>query len=206
MRWLQIGGGVNIRHLGLSLPDCWMPKSVEEWYHKDFDIILIGRVSDGFQVFIDRFRKEHPEVKIADRKIEDGHYYYYNSQKPFEKIGSADSREDYMALLKRSKAFIYTTPGIDGDKKTHGLSQVTPRFLEALACGCNPVMKYQDNEDTRYYELEKFGASVGSYEDFESQLMSAIANPLDFDSTIKYLSKHLTSIRAQELTEIMKGF
>lgn len=194
----------KICHLGLSLPDKWMPKSVEEWSGKDYDLILVGRVSDGFSEYIDRYASENPKIRIAERRIEGGHYNFYSKAEPDVYVGNADTREAYMKLMHRSKAFIYTTPGIDGDKKTNGYSQVTPRFLEALACGCNPVMRYADNADTRWYELSSFSPSIESYEDFSRELKIAINTPANFKKIRNYLSKHLTSKRGEELMEILR--
>lgn len=203
-RILSLGGNkLNIKHLALSLPDYWMPKSENDWNNKDYDLILIGRTSEGFTKYINRYIESHPNMSVAIRRMENGHYNFYSQKDCSVLVGNADTRDEYIKLLKRSRAFIYTTPGIDGDKSTNGLSQVTPRFLEALACGCNPVMKYADNADTRWYELSMFGPSVENYEDFERQMDKAISTSPNFSKISDYLSKHLTSIRAKELNEIL---
>lgn len=64
-------------------------------------------------------------------------------------------------------------------------------------------MKYADNADTRWYELSMFGPSVENYEDFERQMDKAISTSPNFSKISDYLSKHLTSIRAKELNEIL---
>lgn len=192
----------KIFHIGLSLPDQWMPSSEEEWKHKDFDLILIGRISKGFDGYLKKYCASHPELKIAERRIENGCYNFYDVHHPDIFVGNADTRENYMNLLRRSKVFIYTTPGIDGDKATNGLSQVTPRFLEALACGCIPVMKYADNPDTRFYELKNFCPSVESYEDFCQQMNNALISKPDYGKILKYLQRHTTSQRALELKNV----
>lgn len=192
----------KIIHVGLSLPDKWMPASEEEWIHKDYDLLLIGKVSQGFESYLKRYCVSHPGLRIAERRIENGCYNFYDVQHPETFVGNADTRENYMNLLRRSRVFIYTTPGIDGDKATNGLSQVTPRFLEALACGCIPVMKYADNPDTRFYELQNFSPSVESYEDFCKQMNGALLSKPDYGKIINYLQRHTTSQRVIELKQV----
>ena len=50
------------------------------------------------------------------------------------------SRDGYLDSMKKSRIALYATPGIDGgEKRTNGFSQVTPRFLEMVASGCNII-------------------------------------------------------------------
>lgn len=196
----------KVRHLGLSLPNIWMPKDISEWANKDYDLILMGRLPDVFSKYLSIFLEKYPETKVGLKRIENGHFNYYSSSDPSKLIGSADTRAQYMSLMKRSKAFLYSTPGIENPSRTAGFNQVTPRFLEALSCGCHPVMMYTDNADTRYYRLSDFGPSIESYEQFERELLKAIENPMDFEKTINYLNGHTTSARMEELNEIIKSF
>lgn len=196
---------LNIHHLGLSLPDRWMPTDSHAWMNKDYDLILLGRIPEQLNSYLSIFGKKYPNVSIGVRRIENGSFALFDS-KTNELIGLADSRANYLNLLKRTKAFLYATPGVGGDKETRGYSQVTPRFLEALACGCNMVMMYPDNPDTHYYELEKFGPSVQSYEEFEAELLKAIHAQPDFDKITTYLKKHTTSTRVAELKQILLSY
>ena len=81
------------------------------------------------------------------------------------------SRDGYLDSMKKSRIALYATPGIDGgEKRTNGFSQVTPRFLEMVASGCNIIARYKTNADTDYYELEKFCQSINTYEEFEKEM------------------------------------
>lgn len=200
---LKAMGVRNIEHLALSLPDIWMPKSADYWNEKDFDLILIGRISERFLEYINRYKYRHPNFRMAKCIVENGAFNIYAMDESHKFVGNADTRSDYMRLLQRSKAFLYSTPGIDNDRNTYGFSPVTPKFLEALSCGCNLVMRYADNADTRWYNLQSFGPSVNTYENFEMQLDDAISIPPDFHNVVSYLKRHTTSARALRLESIV---
>ncbi|MDE5694098.1 MAG: glycosyltransferase family 1 protein, partial [Duncaniella sp.] len=70
---------------------------------------------------------------------------------------------------------------------------VTPRFLEALACGCRPIMRYPDNPATRHYRLSDFGPSVDTYAQFEAEADHILSTPLDLDAIAAYLAPRYTS-------------
>lgn len=160
-----------IKHLPLSISDIYKLK-IDTELKKEYDLILLGRLSPTFETYLTKYRIEHPHLSILYRKIENGHFNFYNTDGIY--IGNADSRESYMNLMRKSRILLYSTPGYDGEKTTNGFSQVTPRFLEALSCGCHILMRYPMNEDVRYFELDKFAPSVESYEEFERQMNLAL--------------------------------
>jgi hypothetical protein len=109
-----------------------------------------------------------------------------------------------MDLMRQARAAFYTTPGIDGqEKRTQGFNQVTPRFLEMLACGCHVLTRYASNPDTLFFELERISESIDSYEVFEHQLNLARRESIDADMYQQILSKHWTSERAKLLQTIL---
>ena len=55
-----------------------------------------------------------------------------------------------------------------------------------------------------FYELEQFSPSVGSYEQFEKILDTAINTDVNMKKYSDYLSKHYTSVRAKQLLNLIK--
>lgn len=194
---------ISIEHLALSIPDEDAKVTEKNFFEKKYDLVLAGRTSNLWNKWIIRYSQEHPEFKLVIKKFINGSYIYEYEGKI---ICNADDRKDYLDLLSESKVFLYSTPGIDGDKKTNGFHPVTPRFLEGLTAGCNMILRYANNSDTEYYELNKFNDSVENYEIFSLQMDKALTRSPDLDFYANYLSKHTTSQRAKELKEILKKY
>ncbi len=178
-------------HLPLSLPDRYRLDPATT-LHKDIDLALVGRGTSVLLEYARRYVAEHPGLRVVVKGAKrNGHPWVYDLDG--NPVADIDSREDYLALMKRCRMFLYSTPGIDDDKPTNGFSQVTPRFLEALACGCRPIMRYADNPDTRYYRLSDFGPSIESYEQFASEADRILSTPPDLNALANYLAPHYTS-------------
>lgn len=190
----------KFKHLALSLPDIYKLNEKEE-IKKEYDVILVGRTSPVFKSFLSEYQKQHPELSVLSQKVEDGQYNLYDSEGKL--VGNANTRASYLEWLRKSRIFMYCTSGYDGERKTNGFSQVTPKFLEALACGCHVIIRYPDNPDTRFYELSRFGESTETYEQFEKQMDMALATTPDLEFYSDYLKKHYTSQRAKELKNIL---
>ena len=92
---------------------------------------------------------------------------------------------------------------LDREKCNDGFSQVTPRFLEMVASGCNIIARYKTNADTDYYELEKFCQSINTYEEFEKEMDKCRIKGPDMTFYSSYLKKHYTSKRVEELQVIL---
>lgn len=175
-----------------------MPDATTE-IHKEYDLVLLGRLSNGFSAYLDRYIANNPGVSVLKRRFENGHFNLYDSEGRL--VGNADTRANYMSLMK--KVVLSSTPhSIDGDRNTNGFSQVTPRFLEALAAGCNVVMRYADNADTRYFNLSAFGKNICSYEEFADTMDNALTTKPDMDFIRKYLADHTTDVRCEQLKAI----
>lgn len=168
------GDPKQIRHWALSLPDKYAV-TPDTTFEKEYDVVFIGRTSQEFQDYLERYQAEHGQLRVLHRRIENRKYNYYTPDGEF--AVNADDREGYWELLRKTRVLLYLTPGMGGEKATNGFSQVTPRFLEALSAGCNIIMKYPDNADTRYYELDSFSPSVDTYEEFERQMTKALFTP-----------------------------
>lgn len=177
---------MNIRHLALSLSDRYKITS-NTCYEKKYDVILIGRQNPVLKDFLDQYKKTHPDLTI-----------FIPSKQELA------SRDGYLDSMKKSRIALYATPGIDGgEKRTNGFSQVTPRFLEMVASGCNIIARYKTNADTDYYELEKFCQSINTYEEFEKEMDKCRIKGPDMTFYSSYLKKHYTSKRVEELQVIL---
>lgn len=178
-------------HVPLSIPSTYIENYMSQ-NKKDIDITIVGRPSEKLIGYAKQFVIENPNIKIAQKEVINGKFVARITP-PNEDLVDIHKRDDYITLLQRSKVFLYSTPGYDDKKITNGLSQVTPRLLEALSCGCQPIMRYPDNADTRFYRLQNFWPSVETYEDFKTQIEMALDAPMSERKIKEYLQPHLTS-------------
>ena len=197
---------LNIAHFPLSLSDRYKA-APGVLYKKEYDILLAGRLDirtsqilrDYLQIFVEKY----PDVEFLYQQEVDGEFYYSSSKRGV--IGKFQSREDYIKLLRASKISFYSTPGMDGgDKRTGGFNPVTPRYLELLSAQCLLLGRYPDNEETRFYELNKVCPNVTSYAQFEAIMLHYLKQesaPLDLYRSI--LEKHYTSCRAAQLQDLV---
>lgn len=193
------GDPAKYLHLPLSLPDRYRLDPTAEM-HKDIDLALVGRPTSVLLDFARRYVASRPGLRVVVKGAKrGGHPWVYDLDG--NPVADIDSREDYLALLRRCRLFLYSTPGMDDGKPTGGFSQVTPRFLEALACGCLPLMRYPDNPDTRYYDLASFGTSIETYEQFEAAADRSLAAPADLKAIAEYLEPHYTSSVVKKMLE-----
>ncbi|RYE23679.1 MAG: hypothetical protein EOP45_06630 [Sphingobacteriaceae bacterium] len=198
-----------IEHLGLSLSDRYrlLP---EVTYQKEYDILLAGRLNirtnQRLRDYLEAYVQKYPETEYLYQQEVDGEYYYVSNKRGT--IGKFQTREDYMRLLRASRISFYSTPGLDGgEKRTGGFNPVTPRYLELLSAQCLLLGRYPDNEETRYYELERVCPNITGYEEFETTMKGYLSqqNP-SFDVHREILNKHYTSRRAQQLTVILRRY
>lgn len=196
--------GFNIGHLALSISDKYVINK-DTRFEKKYDLVLMGRQNPVLEGFLNQYIEKHIDLYYVYRELKDGKFNYYTNRG--ECLGDINTREKYMTLMRSAKCGLYSTPGIDGgEKRTNGFSQVTPRFLELIACGCHIIARYKQNSDTDYYELEQFSPSVESYEQFEQMLDKARSSEVDMQVYSSYLLKHYTSVRANQLKEILRNY
>ena len=195
---------LNIAHFALSLSDRYRAAQGHK-YEKKYDIVLAGRTNSVLSGYLDIFSKQYPAVEIVRQQEINGTLTYVSNRRG--EIGRFDSREEYIQLLRAAKVSFYSTPGIDGgEKRTGGFNPVTPRYLELLSAQCLILGRYPDNEETRFYELDKVCPNVNSYEQFETLLkgyLTADIVPLAVYENI--LKQHYTSCRARQLSALVRA-
>lgn len=180
----------EIRHLPLTLPDKYSI-TYETSFDKVYDLIMVGRQSPTMTGYLHQYEKTHRISYVYRGKIEGNNFPYYTNKGEF--VGYVNTRDDYFRLLRNGRIVLYSTPGIDDGKETNGFHQVTPRFLEALACGCHVISQYVDNSDTEFFELGKMSLRVENYQDFETAIDKSLNTKVDMEKYSHYLEKHYTS-------------
>ncbi len=188
---------LNIHHLALSISDIYRIDNTTR-FEKKYDLVMMGRQNPILKSFVDKYAAKHKNFLYVYRILKDGVFSYYTSDGNC--LGDINTREKYMKLLQSVRVGLYSTPGIDGgEARTNGFNQVTPRFLELVACGCHVIARYNNNSDTKYYELEKFSPIISTYEEFEEAMDKRLRTEVCMKEYSDYLSKHYTSVRCQEL-------
>lgn len=200
----NLGCGIPICHLPLTLPDKYelKPNTI---FDKKYDLIMMGRQNPVLSEYLNDYILSHPDFVYVYEKLDVGKFHYYTSTGEY--VGYIETRDKYMSLLRQSKVAMYSTPGIDGGEvRTNGFNQVTPKFLEYLASGCNVICRWKDNPDTDFYQLKTFGPNIDSYKTFERQMDEARRRPVDMSRYVDYLKPHYTSSIADILSNSSKQF
>lgn len=186
-----------VEHLPLTLPDKYAI-SENTLIEKQYDLVMVGRQNSVLMDFLAKYMKDHKISCVIRGEITNGHFPYYTDTGEF--VGYGDTRSQYIGLLRKGRVAFYSTPGMDGgETRTNGFNQVTPRFLEEIACGCNVIARYTKNSDTDYFELDKMCQKVDRYEDFENAMNFALNNSPNMKLYSTYLKKHYTSTIATRL-------
>lgn len=193
---------LNIIHLPLSIPDKY--KITEQTiFDKEYDLVMAGRQNPILEKYAFKYAELHKDFKFVYRKLEGKRFLYYTSENKC--LGDINTREKYIQIMKKSKCGLYSTPGIDGgEQRTNGFNQVTPRFLELLACGCHVIARYKENADTDFYKLKEFSHSINTYEEFEKEMDLIRNKPINLNKYVEYLSQHYTSTRIVKLKQIVE--
>lgn len=194
---------LNIAHFPLSISDQYiLDNSVLK--EKKYDLVLMGRQNHILLKYLKKYVEKYPDLYYVYRVQKDNQFFYFTSRG--EVLGDINTRAQYIDLMRKSKIGIYATPGIDVEEEGRSLShyhQVTPRFLEYIACGCHVLARYKKNADTDFFEMENFCRSLDSYEAFELALNNARNSIVNIGKYNTYLSKHRTSKRVQLLEELV---
>ena len=193
---------LNAIHVGLSLPDKYRIDENSE-FNKDIDLLLVGRQNPVLMNFLGKYIKKHPNFVYVQCKKINGVFVAIDSKGGI--IGPAETHDEMKKIMERAKCALYATSNMDGDKKQQSsFHQVTPRFLELLSSGCNLLLRYENNSDTVFYQLNNFCPSINDYISFENRLDYCLKVPADMKIYSEYLKKHYTSVRAKEIDEILK--
>lgn len=196
------GTKLNIAHLPLSLSDKYRITASTK-IEKKYDLVLMGRQNPVLMEFVQIYAQKHPDFDYVYRPESEKGFAYYTSKGEF--VGDIVDREQYMQLTRQARCSLYSTQCVDGGPSWRsGYNQVTPRFLEMVASGCHIISRYKENPDTEFYEIDQFAPMCDSYSDFERQMDQARNEDVDMAKHAKYMEKHYTSVRVNQLREILK--
>lgn len=199
---LRNNAPLKLYHFPLSLPDKYIV-SADNQFHKRWDLVLIGRQNSVLNEYLEQYCEKYNSFTYVYGKNVDGRYLSYTNKGDF--VEDVSSRECYINLLRQAKVSFYSTPGIDGGEvRTNGFNQITPRFLELIACRCHIMARFKENEDTDYFQITDFCQHVDSYEQFEYLMQSFLATEVLVSKYDHYLERHCTSARMSTLSEIEK--
>lgn len=191
-----------VEHCPLSLPDKYAITK-DTHFEKKYDVVMIGRQNPVLKKYLEKYRETHDLTYALAKPVHDGHSHAFTDKG--ESVGDTDTREQYIEILKMGRVVLYSTSGMDNDRvATNGFHQVTPKFLEALACGCHVISRFDDNEDTDFYELRKMSSKVESYADFEAAMDRALATPVDMEAYSHYLAGHYTTAVSKKYLAIFQ--
>lgn len=181
-------------HCPLTLSDQYA-LSLNTRFEKEYNLTIIGGANRNpyFMPFINRYKKEHPDFSYIVGRVNqhDNSVFYETDSGVF--VCNANTREEYIELIRKSKIVLYTTPGVGGRKDSNGYDQVTPRFLEFVAGQCHILAHYSANSDTDYFELSAFSPDITDYDLFEQELEKKLHIVPDYYMYYQYMKKHYTS-------------
>lgn len=182
---------LSIEHLPLTLSDKYKITK-QTTFEKKYDYVIVGRPNRVLAEFLERYKAENSQLSYLEKKVLNGSACFYTNNGDIA-FPCAD-RQSYIEALRQSKIVFYSTPGMDGgESRTKGLSQVTPRFLEAIASGCHVLSRYRENADTDFFELNKMTPNISNYKEFKIEFERALTEKVDMENYSAYMSKHYTS-------------
>lgn len=194
---------LNIRHWGLSLPNRRIGGLRSRCQNKRYDLAIMGRVNDRLGEWLEAYKLKYRDLRYLYQKREHGHFACFDNSGAF--VGMSDSRDEYFEMMSKARISFYATPSMDGGRlDSNGFNQVTPRYLEMLACGCHVLSRYPHNADTEWYELTSLSPALNTYDEFEHSLNAARQAPIDVELYESYLQRHSTSARVSELERILQ--
>lgn len=178
--------------------------SPDSKFFKKYDIFIAGRQNPVLSEWFKRYCKAHPDTTyVYSKRLPNGDFRFFNQKD--ECLSEDDSRESYVSFMRSSRACMYSPQGIDGSRKTNGFEQVTPHFLEVVACGCHPLLRYNKNIESDYFELASFCPHIDSYELFEKLFDKARVTDVDMKKHSEYMKSHYTSVAAEKLKQIVSN-
>jgi len=195
---------ISILHLPLSLPDKYK-LDLDKYYEKKYNLVLIGHCNPFLVKCLNKYCDYHPDFIYFYQKTINNSIYYVSNKG--EIIGQYQSREKYIDLIRSTKIAFYSTPSIDKlDGYTNGFNQVTPRLFELMAAQCLILARYSDNDDTRYYNLNKYLTNIDNYTEFENCLENFL-NATTYPQTEyeNFLSENYTSHRSIKLLSYLNN-
>ncbi|GAA6247304.1 hypothetical protein F040043B6_21010 [Bacteroides uniformis] len=165
---------------------------------KTVDVLQIGRKNDILHSFMLRFVSTHPKVEYVYR--EDCSNDYISTIRG--NIGSLETREDYMAALRKARVCLVSSPLVDSAPE---MDFITPRVYESAMSYCYMLGRFTRNAEFKEVGLDRVVDIIEDYETFESRLTGCIESKdfirkADFDH---FISDNSFDARYKELSRIL---
>ena len=159
---------LNIVHLPLGLSNKY--QLCKDFQNKKYDAIFV-RKNRVLEEYAERYALSHPNFNYVFRTWAGNDMYRNNVyvSNLDGVLGEYSSRTEYINLLRSSKIAFYSTPGTD-EKDSKFINHVTPSLFEFIVNGCRILARYQENEETKSFDLSSISQSMDSYEIFEQTL------------------------------------
>ena len=193
---------IPVEHWALSFPDQYA-LSKESLADKKYDFCFFGRPNPFFVRLLEQYAEQHPDfVYVLNQGNIDNRQYVTNKG---DFVAKDTGRASYLQMMRQTKISCYTTPGIDEAKKETSIyNQVTPRLFEMLCNGVQVIGHYpEDGADVQWYGLKEVVPNVNNYYEFAHVLDRFRKEPFNFEVINKFVCKHYTSQRANELRAIL---
>lgn len=196
---------VRAVHWALSIPTQYSNLGECNTSNRRYDCIMIGRPNKILSEWTKRYSDTHKDFVYVQNSRTKKHMNWYVASSG-EVLGDViRTREAYFSLMKSAKIGLYSTPSMDNSRVTgNGFNQVTPRFLEYLSAGCHVVARYPKNEDTDFFSMNEISPHVETYVEFERKIDEYRTKEIDVEMYERYLMRHSTNTRMNELKKILE--
>jgi hypothetical protein len=193
---------LNVYYIPLSVSDKW---NTETQTDRTIDMIQMGRKNEVLHTYALKYVEKHPNVEYvySGKSGTEGDLKYYSNR--MGEIGTIETREKYMNLLRRSKICLLSSPGKDGSReRAAGIDFPTPRFYESAICKCFMLGRYTKNREFALQKIPSVCPYIDSYEDFEAEIDQILGGNLEVETERfqKYIHMHLTSTWFKEFQKM----
>lgn len=190
----------RVQFMPLSISDVWITKEIP---HKDIDVIQMGRRSDVLHQYMMNYCDMHPNVN----------YVYLESKKTWNytstingNMGTLDTRDDFMNMLRRAKVSLVSTPGLE-TQRFGKFDFFTPRFFESAAAWCMMLGRYTENEEADRLNISSVCHNVLDENDFAQVLSTYLSSGIhgEYRTNIElFLKNNCTSVRAKQIYRLIE--
>lgn len=191
-RILQDRGCGQVAYLPYSFPDQYL---LEELPEKDVDIIQFGRTNPVLDNYMRQLLQRFPDLNYVTTVHHQGTLFFHSSR--FGLLEASDTRDRFMAMLRRSTISLVSTAGMDGSRDTGGFDPVSPRFYESIGCFCRLIGRFPETEEFELLGLNTIAERVDSYQQFERLVSGYFGQAFDRKQEYQaFLRQHTTGARA----------
>ncbi len=189
---LRALGCEQVAYLPYSVPDQYLLSEVPA---KDVDIIQFGRTNPVLDGYMRQLLQRFPGLNYVITVHHQGALFFHSSR--FGLLEASNTRNEFMAMLRRSVISLVSTAGMDGSRDTGGFDPVSPRFFESAAGYCRMIGRFPETQEFEFLGVNDIAERVNSYQQFESLVQLYLGKRFDkMPEYAAFLRRHATSARA----------